>query len=790
MRVRSSNILKGTRVLDLADERGGFCAKLLADLGAEVTKIEMPVEKSAGLSNPPEKAPDLFSMTCLYMNMDKRGVEICRDTVEGKERLGKLIKNTDILIETRGQAVLENLGLEPAQLYRLNRALVHISISDFGRSGPKREYSSSATTVSAAGGQMFVCRDETGKPVSLFGPQPYYTASLFGAIAALIQLRRRCLTGKGNYIDLSVQEAVASTLDHVLVDYFSEGRIFKKSNGLTIDPNFPVLPCRDGLMQITILQNWDTLVEILVSEGMSEDLQESRWLQQPCRERGMEHIVEVAAKWTKKHTVQELFDLGQAMAFPWVPVAHTRMVMESPQLADRGFFIRKPVFPKGPEIVFPGSPYRFIASSRPKTELASGQDAPTSRVSDRFVAQTHPETGNRSRTSTGIGSNETILKGIRVLDLTRVLSGPYCTRILADSGAEVLKIQSGKTASGAERNETAYFRTWNRNKRSVCLDLSTPEARACLLKLAAIADIVVENYSPRVMKNWDLSYERLQKVNPSIIMLSLSAMGQTGPWRDRVGFGATFHALSGLMSASSLSLYPVNIGHAYGDIVAGLYGALAILAALDCRERTGRGRYIDLSGYEAMCTIMGPAAADTAPGIPPEAEHNIPVIDGCFRCKGTDRWCAITVEGEDQWEKLCGIMKEPALQSDKLLRNGESRGNTVEKNERIGRWTSGMSAESVERILQMSGIAAHAVQNAEDISKDPHLAARKFFKVLKHPTQGVTTSDRSAAWPWDSEPENWRPAPDLGEANRDIFVNLLGMPEQTFRDFVQRGIIG
>jgi crotonobetainyl-CoA:carnitine CoA-transferase CaiB-like acyl-CoA transferase len=213
-----------------------------------------------------------------------------------------------------------------------------------------------------------------------------------------------------------------------------------------------------------------------------------------------------------------------------------------------------------------------------------------------------------------------ILKELRVLDLTRVAAGPCATRVIADFGAEVIKLQTKKIATGAESNESAYFRAWNRNKRSIALDLSYPEAKELFLKLTRISDVVIENFSPRVMQNWGLDYNTLKKVRPDLIMVSMSAMGQTGPWKNLVAFGPTLQSLGGLTYLTSFSKdTPLGLGYAYADMIAGLYGAAAILAALHYRQQTGCGQYIDLSEYEAVCSTIGPTLLDAF--INP---HNIP----------------------------------------------------------------------------------------------------------------------------------------------------------------------
>ncbi|MDP6179515.1 MAG: CoA transferase, partial [Desulfatiglandales bacterium] len=259
--------------------------------------------------------------------------------------------------------------------------------------------------------------------------------------------------------------------------------------------------------------------------------------------------------------------------------------------------------------------------------------------------------------------NEGILKGLRILDFTRVLAGPYVTRILADFGAEVIKVQSQKTAKGSESDTGGYFNTWNRNKHSITLDMSHPEARELVLRVAGISDVVIENFSPRVMSNWGLTYERLKEVKEALIMVSMSGMGQTGPWKDFVSFGPTVQALGGLTYLTSYHRgLAVGPGYSYADSVAGLYGALAVLTALDYRDRTGQGQHVDLSEYEAVCTLIGPALLDAfanqrevLPG-GNRPEHIDAAPYGCYQCLGKERWCVIAVFNEKEWRALASLL--------------------------------------------------------------------------------------------------------------------------------------
>jgi crotonobetainyl-CoA:carnitine CoA-transferase CaiB-like acyl-CoA transferase len=389
------------------------------------------------------------------------------------------------------------------------------------------------------------------------------------------------------------------------------------------------------------------------------------------------------------------------------------------------------------------------------------------------------------------------LTGVRVLDFSWMLAGPYATRILADCGAEVIKVQSAKTANGAELNTTGYFNTWNRNKRSITLDLSRPEAREIVLQLAAISDIVVENFSPRVMENWGLTYDTLKETNPDLIMASISAMGQTGPWRDFVGYGPTFHALSGLTAmTSSHRQSPVGLGHAYADTIIGLYSALATLTALKQREKTGQGQYIDISGYEAICTLMGPTLlqASTKETAVSSYDNDDEPADGapcgCYQCAGDDRWCVIVVFDDNDWRRFCHLLDNPWWTTERSFSSpAERMTNRVVLDSHIETWTRRYAPETVVALLQNHGIAAGVVENAEDLAKDTRLISRDFFIKLAHPVLGEAISDRSAINFSKETTQGWKAAPLLGKDNQYVFMDLLGFPENRLLLYKNKGII-
>ena len=393
--------------------------------------------------------------------------------------------------------------------------------------------------------------------------------------------------------------------------------------------------------------------------------------------------------------------------------------------------------------------------------------------------------------------NKSALRGIRVLDFTWLLAGPYATRILADFGAEVIKVQSRKTATGAESNASGYFNTWNRNKLSITLDMTHPEGRELALKLVRISDVVIENFSPRVMANWRLDYETLKEVKPDLVMVSMSGMGQTGPRRDFVALGPTIQALSGITYLTSFSHSPpAGIGYAYADPLAGMVAALAILAALEYRANSGQGQYIDISEYEAMCSLLGPTILDYS------VNHNLAMPQGnssgcvpaapygCFKCLGDDRWCVIAVFTEEEWHALCQIMANPTWARQERFSSLLKRQQHAEGlNELLGQWTANYTPEQVMNMLQEAGVPSCVVNNAEDLANDPQLKSREFFIQLPHPVLGNTSFDSTPIRLNGTPARFWRAAPQLGQDNRYVYQGLLGLSEEQLGQYIEKGII-
>jgi crotonobetainyl-CoA:carnitine CoA-transferase CaiB-like acyl-CoA transferase len=799
VRINEKMPMKGLKVIDLADEKGSFCSRLLADMGAEVIRVERPEDDRSRNIGPFWNASlsTRRSIFYFYNNVNKLGI-----TLDFKKRgdlsiLKRWMESADVVVETFPPGYLKDLGMDFEEMSKKNPGLIMVSITGFGQTGPYSNYKSSDIVACASGGQMYVTGLPSKPPLRLYGEQSFYIASLFSAIGVLLAIRRRLQTGRGDHIDISLQEVWVSSLDHVMVRYFYEGVIPERMGGTHWNGSFSIFPCRDGHILISLFSGWETIVELMATEGMEEDLLDERWKDDGFRLKNLDHVIETIGRWTGIHSKWELFELGQLLRLPWAPVLSPLEVIKSPQLNERGFFIEIEGAKNGQLIHFPGHPFRFT-----HIKLFKWKRAPYPGEDNYLCHKEYPwATGvSNHYFPDRVSANESdmeILKGIRIVDFTWLLAGPYATRILADFGAEVIKIQSKKTSRGGESNLTGYFNHYNRNKKGITLDMNHQEAREIFLRLVSISDIVVENFSPRVMKNWGLNYERLKEVNPQIIMLSMSAMGQTGPWKDFVALGPTIHALTGLTYLTSFSEnVPLGPGFSYADIVSALYGTFSILIALEYRRITGKGNYIDLSEYEAMCALLGPTFIDLlsngkeARPFGNRSPHFPAGHEGCYRCAGNNRWCVINIFDDDQWNRLCRAMGKLELLQDCRFSNPSKRMQNSDELEReIEEWSLKHDPDDIVKILQKEGIPAGIVQNARDLFKDPHLQSRGFFISIDHPILGNNFTETSPIRFSHYKFHKWKGAPILGEDNRYVYIDLLGLKEDELLSLMKKEVI-
>lgn len=412
-----------------------------------------------------------------------------------------------------------------------------------------------------------------------------------------------------------------------------------------------------------------------------------------------------------------------------------------------------------------------------------------------------------------------LLEGIRILDLSMWFAGPMASRLLADMGAEVIKIESlshmdpwrgpvvisdamreqepDRVWSERPYNSSPGFNLQNRNKYGITLDMTTTEGKGTFKKLVGIGDVVLENYSPRVMAKFGLDYPQLKEINPSIIMVSLPAMGRTGPDKDFVAFGQTIDCMSGM---AYLTGYPgeepmLQSGLAYGDPLSGMNAALAIVMALRHRRRSGKGMHIELSQVEGVISFNADSVMDYTINRRVRGRmgnrHPSMAPHGYYRCKGDDAWVAIAIDSDEAWQAFCEAIGQPSWSKDARFLDMSGRHNNQDELDKlVETWTLEYSHYEAMHILQKAGIPAGPVLNARELLEDPHLNERGLFQITNHPEAGLHPEIGAFAKFSKTPIEIRMPAPCLGEHNGYILGKLIGMSSDEIIRLERQGIIG
>jgi len=796
-----------------------FCGRLLADLGADIIKIERPGGDPARHMGPfygdvpdPEKSLSWFAF-----NASKRSITLEIETPEGRDELKKLIATADIFIESFAPGYLDRLGLGYEVLSEINPGIIFTSITPFGQTGPYRDLNASDLVLWALGGMMNLCGYTDRAPLRMGVDQAYLQAGLHGAVGTLLALHARNRVSMGQHVDVSAHEAVLRLGTASPQWWFHTKMLMERSgNRQRFSPlvaPLVVWPCQDGEVMFSIYGGVlgrlvKRLVDWMHERGDAGHLVDIDWDKHDVLKMSpeeLERIEGVFLAFFAKHTKRELADEALKRRFALAPVNSIADVARDAQLHSRGFLVgvNHPEL-DGKSLLYPGAPFKF--SETPCTMPAAAPHIGEHSAKIREELEASRSTGNaricegsRRAPIGGESERERIspLKGLRVLDFSRILAGPLSTTYLADFGAEVIKIESLAAVDNVRTcgpykdnvstvDNSFYGIVVNSSKRAMNLDLSKEKGREIAKKLVAWADVVAENFGVGVMKSFGLDYDELRKINPSLIMISSSSFGQTGPLAKMIGFGVEQQGRGGF---TYLTGWPDRVSvpphAAYSDATAPWVSALAMLSALEHRNKTGEGQYIDLAQHEVATTLLAvPLLAYSASGYVREKQGNRAsnaAPHGAYPCRGDDRWCAITVLTEQQWEAFRRALGEPAWARDQRFNNLVGRKqHEDELDDLIARWTKDSTAEDVMSILQKAGIPAGVVMNDRDIiDLDPHVRARGFYSVLDKPGYGESLY---FGWPvkLSRTPAAQRCGPSFGEHTEQICSEVLGMDSEEF----------
>jgi crotonobetainyl-CoA:carnitine CoA-transferase CaiB-like acyl-CoA transferase len=806
---RSPAALHGVRVLDLTDASGAYCGKLLGDMGADVIKVEPPGGVSTRDVGPffagtqartTERDRSLFFW---HYNTSKRSITLDLDAAPDRQRFVELADTADLIIETEAPGYLESHGIGYTALAARHPRLSMISITPFGQSGPHHDYRASDLIAQAVGGMVYVNGFPDEPPLQGLGLQAYHSASTYAAIGALLALLARERTGRGQWVDVSLQECVAAGVEHASSFFHQNGTIAERQGSLHWTRYFRVGRCADGYVMHCTLGDWTSLLEWVKAEGKAQDLNDPAWDDFNHRRDHCGHLFDVLDAWAKSYRVADLVEGAQLRRIPYAPVLAPQTLAHNPQLNARGFAVPVRHDELDATLTYPGAPYAFSATpwriQRRPPQLGEHNDevfgALTAEPSRRLVT----EEGTRSQAPRTQGPGFRTLDGVRIIDFTWVVAGPVATRILADHGAEVIKIERRDALDFGSRRG-GLTGNLNRGKQSIVLDLNDPRGVEIAKALVATADVVIDNFSARVMRNWGLDYENLRRIKPDIIAVSMSGFGHTGPWRDYVSYGPTLQALAGYtLLMRHPHGEPAGWGFSYSDMAGGCSGALAVLLALWHRRRTGEGQHVDLSQFENVVTLLGPRLLETlnqggfetpsagpsaGPGLDNDSQEMPGAPHGVYRCAdlpgegpARDRWCAIAVFAEAEWACFRAALGNPPWCADARFATLRARiTNRPALDAHVQTWTRPQRAEDVMTQLQRAGIAAGVVANAEDLCRrDPHLQARGYWTRVPTAEGGTVELDGVPVMLSATPGAVRTPGPLLGEHTAAVLERVLGL---------------
>lgn len=785
------------RVLDLAEVPGALAGRLLVGLGAEVIRVEGP-------GGDPLRAADPLAFA--HWHAGKRSVVLDLAAPAGAERLRRLAARADVVVETGPPGHLDALGLGWRVLAAVNPRLVLVSITPFGQDGPRARWRATSLVLSALGGMTWLSGPPDGPPLDPPREQADQLAGLVGAIGALLALRARRRTGRGQHVDVAAQEVVAATLEYGALRYIHQGVVHRRTGSRYPHVPHGIFRARDGHVAGGYggsPRMWDGLLAWLEEAGAAQDLGDPRFADEPTRLREREHVFAVIQAFTARFTKAAFHQEAQRRRLPWAPVARAEDVAANPQLRARGFFVDVDL--DGRVLRDVGFAFGFPEGRRPGrlgVPAAGEADGALLEGPARDVApEPGPAGGTGGPAPSGAGRPAAgwgALAGTRVLDLTWVLAGPYATRILADHGAEVIKVESRHRPDPSRLSAalhlsrdvsrhpdtSGYFNNVNRNKRSVALNLARPEGLALLRRLVAASDVVVENFSAGVLAGWGLGYAALAALRPGLVLVSMAGMGHTGPWRDHVTYADAVQAVAGLAAEVGLpGEEPLGLTFGLGDMIAGYHAALATLAALEWRDATGRGQHVDLSQVEAVASHLGTgvlevAAGGASPG-PRGNRHRTMAPHGVFPCRGEDRWVAITVATDAEWQAVCETLGHPEAADDPRFATAAARkANEAACEALVATWTRDEDREGLAARLQVAGVPAGAVQDGRDlVEDDPQLRARGFYVPLCHPVAGTFRHEGVVPRLLSTPGRLGAPAPRLGEHTREVLRDVLGLDD-------------
>ncbi|MEM7285354.1 MAG: CoA transferase [Actinomycetota bacterium] len=753
----------GIRVVDLwGGLSAGYATKMLTDGGADVVIVEPPTGdplRAWRIGGATDDGP-LFR----YLRHGQRSTLDAEAAMAG----------ADVVIIGRD-------GPDPEVLRAADPGLVVASITPYGRTGPYADRPATEFTMQCDVGSTAFRGLLWQEPFQAGGRTGEWFAGACAAVAIAGALRRQRLSGHGDTIDLAVAECInlAMTMFTDLWSSFNDrepiGKVPRNQETPSIEPT------KDGWVGFNT-NTRQQLGDFCLMAGRPEDA--DRFATARDRMVQWDDWNELVHDYTTAHTTAEIIEFASMLRIPVAPIGNGRDTPQIDQFVERGVFIDDPTG----EFRMPRRPWRMngepLPDPRPAPSLDQGAPATTT---DR------PAPSDDAALP---------LAGLRVVDATAWWAGPTAGAVLAALGADVIHVESctrpdGMRMTGGQFQHRDRWWEWsqlfqgaNTNKRGLTLDLATDEGRSLFLRLAETADVVVENYTPRVFENFGFDRDTLAAQNPALIFARMPAFGLDGPWRDRPGFAQTMEQVTGLAWVTGHCDDQPRIQRGPCDPNAGMHAVFAIFGALIERDRTGQGAFLELTMVEAALNVAAEQVIEwTAHGHLIERNGNrssYAAPQGIYRTDADETWVGVAVESDAQWEALVDVIGRPDLAQ---LDASGRRDRHDEIDAAIAAWSEVQSDEAAAETLVAAGVPAGIVRNPQRGDLHPQLAHRGYFESVDHP---VTGTHPIAGMPWRSDTvERWIrvPPPTLGQHNREV-LSELGLSPAEIDELESAGVIG
>jgi len=791
----SDGLLAGLRVLDLTWGHADLVTRLLGDLGAEVLKVEPPGGSGARLLKPTVSG---VSLAFALHNANKRSTVLDPQATADRQRFIELVAEADIVVDSGMPGQAAAFGTSCAELADQFDHLVAVLVTDFGTTGPGATWRATDSVLYALTTVLSRSGPPGGTPVLPPEGIASATAAAQAAWAALVAYYQRLRFGRGDYIDFSRYEAVLQTLDP---PFGAQGQA-AAARGTAAAPRgrpksqhaYPIFACRDGWVRICVLaaRQWRGLRAWL---GEPEAFQDPKYDTIGARFAAFAEIGALIAARFADHTMQELVNAGAAHGVPTAAIMTPAEVLSSDHFLSTGALTDLTVSPDTNLVV----PDGCVVVDGQRAGLR--WPAPTAGVHPP-AWKPRPVTGPPAWTS-GEGAAGRPFDGMRIVDLGVIVAGGELGRLFADLGAEVIKVESAAHPDGLRQARPGQlmsesFAWTHRNQDGLGLDLRHRDGAELFGRLVAGADAVFANFKPGTLAGLGFSYSALRALNPRIVLAESSAYGDSGPWSARMGYGPLVRAATGVTHLWTPKRTEVGARHAFCDTVTvfpdhvvSRIAAIATLAALIRRDRTGAGAHVHVSQAETAINQLDTvyaAQAALAAGAPLGADLSIHDV---YPCAGDDDWCVISIAGDDDWRAVTTVIGRPELIADQRWATAESRwARREDLNNMISQWTRTHSPTTVARQLQAVGVAAGPMNRADDVLRDPQVLHRRLYAEMVHPLIETALPTETGPAPYRHIPRaELRPAPMLGEHTRDICQRVLGLRREQTERLIDDGVL-